>query len=187
MQTTYRIDTQTVRVGDVERVVFVGKDDDVWHWVHSERIVICPIHWADVQGQGTQVALTQDGLHKLDFKDKEKHDMMIMKCPSSIYRNMTIQLTHWGYIRAGEQRSIQKWSNHTLIDLIYKIAETHWGFFGLLPLKGKQGLEILVNQKWKISRNSSVCGFSFLFFSSTLLRPGPIQIFFKNIFVSVYV
>lgn len=67
MGITYRVNAQTVSVGDGEGVIFVSKDNDIWNRVHSQCIVICPVYWADIKWQRAQMALAQDGLHKLQF------------------------------------------------------------------------------------------------------------------------
>lgn len=63
---SYRVDTQAVGAADGERVVLVGKDDDIRHGVDSQGVVIGPENRADVQRQRSQMSLRQDGLHKLE-------------------------------------------------------------------------------------------------------------------------
>lgn len=54
---TYGVDAQTVSVGDVEGVILVRKDYHVRQRIHPQGVVVRPVHWADVQGQGCQVTL----------------------------------------------------------------------------------------------------------------------------------
>lgn len=65
---SYRVDTEAVCVCDGERVVFVCEDYDVWDRVDTQGVVVRPEHRADIQRQGSQVTLRQDGLNKLGRK-----------------------------------------------------------------------------------------------------------------------
>ena len=66
----YRVDAEAVSVGDAEGVVLVCKDDDVRHRVDPHGVVVGPEHGAHVQGQGRQVTLGEDRLHKLKRQEE---------------------------------------------------------------------------------------------------------------------
>lgn len=68
----YRVETQAVGAGDGERVVLVCEHDDVGHRVDPQGVVVGPENRTDVERKRSQVALGQDGLHKLERKRKRK-------------------------------------------------------------------------------------------------------------------
>lgn len=59
------VDAEAVAAGDSEGVVFVSSDQQVWQGINAQAVIVGPEHGADVERQRAQVALGQDGLHKL--------------------------------------------------------------------------------------------------------------------------
>lgn len=62
---SYRVEAEAVCIGDAEGIVFVCEDDDIRDGVDTQCVVVGPEHRTDVHRQRSQVALRQDGLHKL--------------------------------------------------------------------------------------------------------------------------
>lgn len=67
---SYRIDAEAVGAADGERVVLVREDDDVRHGVDPQGVVVGPENRADVEREGSEVALGEDGLHKLQEEEE---------------------------------------------------------------------------------------------------------------------
>lgn len=54
---SYRVDAEAVGAGDSEGVVFVSDDEQVWHGINPQGVIVGPEHGADVQRQWGQVPL----------------------------------------------------------------------------------------------------------------------------------
>lgn len=46
---SYRVYAEASSVGHSERIVFVCNDEQIRHRVHSQGVIIGPVHWADVK------------------------------------------------------------------------------------------------------------------------------------------
>lgn len=57
LNVSYRVNTETVCACDVERVVFVCKDNDVRNWVDTQGVIERPVHRTDIERQRSQMTL----------------------------------------------------------------------------------------------------------------------------------